>query len=98
MGAAAYNRGSRAIARQICMESGCRGCVRCSEPASRPRPPTWGEKALARAIDRARRILRGCDRYGWPRPSAEVLAAAVQERERVGAATARAAADAALAE
>lgn len=98
MGIAAYNRGSLAVSRQLCMESGCRGCVRCSERKPAPRPPTWGEKALARAIDRARRIVRGCDRYGWPRPSADVLAAAVQERERVGAATARAAADLALTE
>ncbi len=97
MGIAAYNRGSLGISRQLCEQYGCRGCVRCREYKPSPRPASWGEKAQSRAIARARRIVIGCDRYGLPRPSADVLIAAVQERERVGKETARVAADAALA-
>lgn len=96
MGIAAYNRGSLGISRQLCAEYGCRGCVRCSKHKPTPRPATWGDKALARATERARRIVAGCERYGLPQPSAEVLAGAVQERERVGAETAARAAEAAL--
>ena len=83
--------------RQLCAEYGCRGCVRCSEYKPTPRPATWGDKALARATERARRIVAECERYGLLRPSAEVLAGAVQERERVGAETAKVAAETALA-
>lgn len=96
MGIAAYNRGSLGISRQLCAEYDCRGCVRCSEYKSTPRPATWGDKALARATERARRIVSGCERYGLPRPTVDVLAGAVQERERVGDETARKAAETAL--
>lgn len=96
MGIAAYNRGSLGISRQLCAEYGCRGCVRCTEHKPTPRPATWGDKALARATERARRIVAGCERYGLPRPSLEVLVGAVQERERVGLETATRAAKAAL--
>jgi hypothetical protein len=96
MGIAAYNRGSLSISRQFCAESGCRGCVRCREYKPTPRPPTWGDKASARAKTRAQRIVAGCARYGLPRPSVELLSDAVQKIERVGVKTARAAAESAL--
>lgn len=96
MGVAAYNRGSLRISRQICDEYGCRGCVRCTEYKPIPRPPTWGERAKAKALERARRVLAGIARYGLPRPTQETLAAVVQDRERVGEETAQAAARTAL--
>lgn len=97
MGVSAYRRGSISISRQICQETGCGGCWRCRESRPTPRPDGWGDKALARATQRARRILAGCERYGLPRPDAEMLAEAVRERERVGAKTAMEAARAAIA-
>lgn len=98
MGAAAYNRGSRVISAQFCRERACRGCPRCSEYRPAKRPKTWGDKALTRATQRARRIVVGSIRYGLSRPTVDMLASAVQERERVGMATALAAAERALAE
>ena len=89
MGIAAYNRGSLSISRQYCAESGCRGCVRCSQCKPTPRPATWGEKAQARALLRARRVLVACSKAGLPRPTLEMLTAILQERERVGEDTAR---------
>lgn len=61
MGAAAYNRGSRAIRRQA---DEAIGIAPPSEHKPTPRPETWGDKTKARALERARRILCGCRRYG----------------------------------
>ena len=93
MGGAAYNRGSLVISRQICEQFGCSGCGACREYRPTPRPESWGDKAKARALERARSILASSKRHGLPRPTVEMLTAIVQERERVGAATAQAAAE-----
>ena len=99
MGHAAYMRGSRAISAQLCRDRGCSGCIRCRPEGAKPtpRPPTWGDKARAKADDSARRILTGAERAGLPRPTQEVLALAVQSAARVSSSVATAAAVAALA-
>ena len=96
MSGASYRRGSALISRQICAEFGCRGCVNCTEIAPTPRPPDWGNATRERAHDTARAILRGARAYGLPDPALDVLAMAVQERARVGKATAMDAARRAL--
>lgn len=91
MGVAAYNRGSRVISRGLGTER---------EPAEHkpvPRPKDWGAKAHARAVERAGRLLRGADRYGLRRPSRDDLIDLLRDLERVGQATAEAAADEAIA-
>jgi len=87
VGAAAHNRGSRVIARDL---GGYRDPV---EPQLRP--AGWGDKALARAIERACRILAGNRRLGRSL-DVETLTACVMERAHVGAETARRAAELAL--
>lgn len=94
MGAAAYNRGSRLIARQADEALGIRPPA---EHKPTPRTETWGDKAKVRALERARRILRGCRRYGRE-TSEEILAGAVEMVARVSLQTATEAARAALAE
>ena len=96
MSGAAYRRGSMAITRQICAEYNCRGCVYCHEHKPTPRPADWGEKAKAKALARAQRILASAARFGLSMPSVEVLAEILRDRERVGAGTARRAAEEAL--
>lgn len=91
MGAAAYNRGSRALAEQILREAG-----RWRDPPTpKPRPPTWGDKTRARALERARRILRSSRRYGLP-VDLERLAGAVALGDRMSEAVATEAARLAL--
>lgn len=97
MGIAAYNRGSLAISRQICTEGGCPGCVRCSEIKATPRPSTWGDKARAKALARAHRLIASNVKYGLPRLTVDMLAVILRERERVGEATAKSVAEEALA-
>lgn len=93
MGIAAYNRGSACISRGVLMDAGT-----WREPAKpTPRPATWGDKAKARALDRARRVLSGNRRLGRD-VEPDVLAAIVVERERVGLVTATEAARLALEE
>lgn len=88
MGAAAYNRGSRSNARQL-------GTYQ--DPVEpRPRPAGWGDKAMARAIERARRILAGNRRLGRS-IDLETLTACVVDRANVGTETACRAAELALA-
>lgn len=90
MGVAAYNRGSRSNARQL-------GTYKDPvKPRPQPRPAGWGDKALARATERAGRILRGNRRFGRAL-SREMLAACVVDKERVSQETAQRAADDALA-
>lgn len=91
MGVAAYNRGSAVISREIEIEQGTyRGpCV----PS--PRPADWGAKALARATDRARRVIVANAKVGRS-VSLEILIMCVIDREHVGAETANAAARAAM--
>ena len=95
MGVAAYQRGNRAITRGIAMDLG--------EPdpfrpyIATPRPDGWGDKALMRAADVARRSLRGARRYGLALDR-DVLILAVVDRARVGEATAARGVDIALAE
>ena len=91
MGAAAYNRGSRVIRRQ----AEALGIAPAGEHKPRPRPESWGDRAKARALERARRILRGCRRYGRE-TSEEILAGAVQMVARVSLETATVAARRAL--
>ena len=94
MGAAAYNRGSRVIRRQA---DEAIGIASPSEHRPTPRPESWGDRAKARALERARRILRGCRRYGRE-TSEEILAGAVQMVARVSLETATEAARQALGE
>lgn len=98
MGAAAYNRGSLNISRQFCEENGCRGCVRCREHVSTPRPASWGDKARTRAMERARRLIASGAKAGLRPLTVDMLAAILQDRERVGEATARAVAEEAITE
>ena len=97
MGAAAYNRGSLNLSRQFCAEGGCRGCVRCREHVPTPRPASWGDKARTRAMDRACRLIASGAKAGLRQLTVDMLAAILQERERVGEATARDVAEEALA-
>jgi len=94
MGAAAYRRGSRLIARQIAADFGLPGEA---EHRSRPRPAAWGSKAQEKALARARSILVSSLRLGREL-TLDVLAGTVQMVTGVGEATARAAAQAALSE
>lgn len=96
MGAAAYNRGSLAISRQFCERGGCRGCDRCREYVPTPRPKSWGDKARTRAMERARRLIASGAKAGLRPLTVDMLAAILQERERVGEATARAVAEEAI--
>lgn len=98
MGVAAYYRGNRIISEQICRERGCSGCRICRPYKPTPRPPGWGEKAAARALERARRVIASAARYSLPIPDEETLAAILRDKERVGETTAREAARLALAE
>ena len=89
MGIAGYNRGSLVISAQYCRDRGCAGCVRCRPTTYRePRPPGWGDKARERAESYAVRVLASGAKAGLAPLSQEMLAALVQERARVGAATA----------
>jgi len=97
MGAAAYNRGSMNISRQFCEEGGCRGCMRCRERVPTPRPASWGDKARAKAMNRARRLINSGAKAGLRPLTVDMLTAILQDRERVGAATARAVAEEVLA-
>jgi hypothetical protein len=91
MGAAAYRRGSIALSREIAIEQGT-----YREPCKpQPRPSDWGTKALARATDRARRIIAANAKFARV-VSLETLIACVIDRERVGEETATAAARAAM--
>lgn len=91
MGIAAYNRGSRCIARGIQMDYGT-----WREPVKpRPRPAGWGDKIKARALDHAERMLAtnrrlvaelGAD--AWKPITLEILAGAVEMRVRCSLATA----------
>ena len=96
MGIAAYNRGSLAMSREFCRAGGCMGCVRCSEHTPTPRPATWGDKARTRAMDRARRLIASGAKAGLRLLTVDMLAAILQERERVGESTARSVAEEAL--
>lgn len=96
MGIAAYNRGSLAISRQFCADGGCPGCMRCSEIKATPRPSTWGDKARARALARAYRLIASGTKAGLRPLTIDMLAAILQERERVGAETAKSAAEEAI--
>lgn len=89
MGVAAYNRGSLVISRQFCEAGGCRGCDRCRKIVPTPRPASWGDKARTRAMDRARRLIASGLKAGLRPLTVDMLAAILQERERVGEATAR---------
>lgn len=84
MGAAAYNRGSRAISRQIAADFGLR---EPEEHRPSPRPAGWGDKAKAKALARARSILASSLRLGRVL-DLEMLAGTVQMATRVGAAAA----------
>lgn len=90
MGIAAYNRGSRCISRGL-------GTLVEPTAKSTPRPAEWGETARAKAIDRARRLIAGCERYGVP-VVRETLIDAVAAAERCARSTAEAAVDLVLAE
>jgi hypothetical protein len=93
MGIAAYNRGSLTISRQFCEEGGCRGCVRCREHVPTPRPASWGDKARARATKRAKRLIASGAKAGLSPLTVDMLVAILQDRERVGEATARSVAE-----
>jgi hypothetical protein len=97
MGVAAYNRGSLVISRQFCEEGGCRGCVRCRKIIPTPRPASWGDKARTRAANRAQRLIASGAKAGLRPLTIDMLTAILQQCERVGEATARAVAEAALA-
>lgn len=92
MGIAAYNRGSRRISEDLAREAG----TWRDPPRPQPRPEGWGDKAMAQAVERARRILLSNRRYGRE-IDVETLTACVVDRARVGQDTARLAAEAALA-
>jgi len=97
MGVAAYNRGSLVISRQFCEAGGCRGCDHCRKIVPTPRPASWGDKARTRAANRAQRLVASGAKAGLRPLTVDMLAAILQERERVGEVTARAVAEAALA-
>ena len=97
MGVAAYNRGSLVISRQFCEADGCRGCDRCRKFVPTPRPASWGDKARTKAMDRARRLIASGAKAGLRPLTVDMLAAILQDRERVGEVTARAVAEEALA-
>ena len=97
MGVAAYSRGSLVISRQFCEAGGCRGCDRCRKIVPTPRPASWGDKARTRAATRAQRLIASGAKAGLRPLTVDMLAAILQERERVGEVTARAVAEAALA-
>lgn len=84
MGIAAYNRGSRSIARGLCYEYGCYGCSACREYAPTPRPPGWGGKVKVRAAKVAHRILRYMRLRGHQITPVE-LADMVRQETRAGA-------------
>jgi len=66
-------------------------------PAEDEAAPAWtGEKAAARALDYALRIVASARRYGLDVPCVEMLAEIVRDRARVGAETAISAARRAL--
>jgi hypothetical protein len=98
MSGAAYRRGSALITRQICSEYGCPGCINCREHKPIPRPADWGAKAMERAMSIARSIVASARGYGIEDPTVEVLSTAVRDRARVGASTAKRAAEIAIAE
>ena len=89
MGVAAYNRGNRVIT------AGIYGFDRRVVKAPQPRPSSWGDKALAKATQKA----RGCLSYMTSRGhvlSIEDLADMVQSETRWARATCEAAARTAL--
>jgi len=97
MGAAAYNRGSRVISAQFCMDRGCPGCTACSDgPVRTPRPEGWGSKVRARADAKAAGLLRFWLSSGKRAPSLADLADMVQMDTNIGRETAERAAGAAL--
>lgn len=99
MGVAAYQRGSRAISAQFCRDRRCPGCVRCSDGAkSEPRPDGWGDEAYQRAFRMARGIVTAYRRYPGLTFDSQAIQGAIQERARVGAATAARALQVALRE
>ncbi len=101
MGVAAYRRGSALISLHHAREAYAAGITNHNPDAApyqpRPRPPAWGEKAAAKALDHARRILSGCRRHGLECDES-ILTGAVVMRANVAEATARTAAQAALLE
>ncbi len=96
MGVAAYNRGSLLISRQMCAEYGCHGCSSCTEYKPTPRPPDWGDKTRAKALKKARMLLRGFARRGKPVPLLADLADMVEFDSRFTRTTAEYAASEAL--
>jgi hypothetical protein len=94
VGAAAYNRGSDAITRQIEREIGIH------EPNYKadPRPADWGSKIRAKADKRAAGILRYWTELQWREaPSVADLADMIQQGIGCGRKTAEQAAGKALA-
>jgi len=98
MGAAAYNRGSRAISAQYCRDRGCSGCSSCSDSVYRePRPTDWGSKVAAAAKARADGLVRYWrDRHPLDPLTVEDLADMIRMGMKCGRATATAAATSAL--
>lgn len=94
MGIAAYYRGNAVISRQTQRDLGI------PEPCYKPeaRPPGWGGKAAARALERARRLLSSAERHGLRPLDEESLVELVAEKARVGKKTAAAAVRQALEE
>lgn len=71
MGVAAYNRGSRAISIDLQREAYARGASPFNPDAlqykPKPRSASWGEKALAKAVERVRKQVRGAERVAAAR-------------------------------
>lgn len=90
----AYYRGNAVISRQTRRDLGI------PEPCYKPdpRPPGWGDKAAARALERARRLLATAKRCGLRPLDEESLVELVAEKARVGKKTAAEAARVALEE
>ncbi len=95
MGHAAYMRGSALISRQMCAVRGCHGCMYCSEYMPTPRAEDWGSKTRAKALKKARGLLRYLTSRGQA-PSETDLADMVQYDTKIGRTTAEAAAAEAL--
>lgn len=93
MGVAAYNRGTAGMIRYLHGH----GCPCCREYTPTPRPPEWGSKTRAKALKKARGVLRHCARFDKPVPSMSDLADMVQYDTKIGRKTAEWAAEEALA-
>lgn len=92
MGAAAYYRGNKAI------HDGIYGPDLSVKPKPAPRPPMWGQKTAERALDRARRLVKGAYRYGRPPLHVEQLSELVRDLARCRIEVAHRAAQVAIAE